>query len=163
MKLETRRAALRAAQAVAGLGFLACSRAAPPEAATVPASDVPNKTLAPASSGAPTNTNAGSNGACLATVQKFFPGDDDPYEPNKHVTAPREVERCCHAAMLSYGSAAAPREMSLEDAQKLSGYWRWRCCTTIDQTKASDIGSACTPWGPPVPPPMRKRAALFVS
>jgi hypothetical protein len=40
-----------------------------------------------------------------------------------------------------------------------SGPYRWACCDALDNGAGSsqNIGIACTPWGPPVPPRMRRR------
>jgi len=39
------------------------------------------------------------------------------------------------------------------------GPYRWACCDALDNGASSsqNIGIACTPWGPPVPPRMRRR------
>ena len=151
MKLETRRAALRAAQAVAGLTVtvVACSPAPPPEAANVPASDVPIRPVGPPLSLSATP----SHEPCSVIVDRFFPGEDD-YQPEKHITAPPDVERCCLVALRHQTTEATTPDPA---GPLIFNRHRWACCTAVDNPKNSGLGSACTPWGPPVPPPMRRR------
>jgi hypothetical protein len=146
MTPETRRLALHAARAIAGLGVVACSPAPPPEAATVPASEVPARSLPPASSTAP----GASGEPCFAIVDRYFSNDADDYAPTKHVNAPPDVSRCCLSALSDHGTN--------EDAKKVFAAHRWTCCTTVDDMRHPEVNVACSPWGPPVPPPMEALA-----
>jgi hypothetical protein len=113
MKLETRRAALRAAGALTGIA--ACSTPSPPAATREP--------------------------DCVAiTDQAFGPQDDYPGKPLPVASA---VVQCCNAAMGDEGGAVAMRH-------------RWACCA--NKTVEPQPAGLCTPWGPPVPPKMRRAA-----
>ena len=35
---------------------------------------------------------------------------------------------------------------------------RWDCCANLPADAGQNVGIACTPWGPPVPPRMQRRS-----
>lgn len=78
---------------------------------------------------------------CVAITDQAF-GTDDPYPGAKQSVAP-EVSSCCNSALAQggYGSEAFRRH-------------RWACCAIA--TVSYYPGSLCIPWGPPVPPSMRR-------
>ena len=121
---------------------------------------MPSKTLAP-----PPTTPA-SPPDCVGTVRRFFPGREDPYSPNEHISAPADVERCCVEG-IRYDSPEHPNALPLEQRTVLMNQYRWRCCTAINEAQYPKLAIACTPWGPPVPPAFgftsRRRRALLSS
>lgn len=73
------------------------------------------------------------------------------------VTVDADVKDCCGVLAAHYdallangagGSAADPWTWQGD------GDVQWACCASIDYASTT-----CTPWGPPVPPPMRRRDA----
>lgn len=100
--------------------------------------------------------------SCGAVVARFFPGENDPYEPeSKRVSAPADVERCCADALSLPGAggsaATGARTMPAEDVAAIFSRYRWRCCTVVDTPAHPQV--ACSPWGPPVPPRMDRFAS----
>lgn len=68
---------------------------------------------------------------------------NDPSNPRPPVSA--EVKACCE------------EKLTAETATWNIPY-RWSCCAAIDNGIGNPkIGTACTPWGPPVPPSMMRR------
>jgi hypothetical protein len=81
--------------------------------------------------------------SCEAVIAAGFPGvDPDAYVWEAKTGAPEDLKACC-ADKLIETSGQMP--------------YRFHCCTVIDpaQDPGLQLGAACTPWGPPVPPPMR--------
>lgn len=92
--------------------------------------------------------------ACGAVLHAAFP---DPsgyaWEPVKQSA---EIVSCCKAELIEH-DAMTP--------------FRWDCCVAFDAAAQEDpdtefpttvahtpgIGTACTPWGPPVPPSMKRK------
>ncbi len=104
---------------------------------------------------APSKKACGDKPSCEATLTAAFA---DPawaeYVPWMGQKLPTEVSdeaKACCKAELSH-----PRPW---DAR-----FRWQCCGVLqngdDVGDIPAIGMACTPWGPPVPPRMRSRAAI---
>ena len=55
-----------------------------------------------------------------------------------------EVQTCCGELLQkSQGGLAAHR---------------WDCCANLPADAGQEVGIACTPWGPPVPPRMQRRS-----
>ena len=94
---------------------------------------------------------------CKATLSSAFPTPGDyQYEA---VAQPHDVAACCDEELVKHG-AGTP--------------YRWDCCVAYDETAPVDPGKdgkvdpwdaptgmkkhafACTPWGPPVPPKMKR-------
>lgn len=139
---EIHLAALRAARAVASVASVAsvtsmtsavsgCQTpieepARPPEA---------TRTSAPV-------TKPGVALSCDAVVAGAFPEEGDYPGAKKDVSA--DVQRCC-AELLEAHEKGGTRMLR----------HRWDCCANVESAKSSHLGIACTPWGPPVPPPMR--------
>ncbi len=129
MREEVRRAALEAAAkltlSVAALAGGCGTR-----------SELHHASLDAATSDAPADTGAeGTSGDCHAIVEAAFP-TPAPY-PGVKRDVSVAVLACCEALLITEGSAARNR---------------WDCCANL--TDASSVGLACTPWGPPAPPPM---------
>lgn len=74
---------------------------------------------------------------CTALLDKTFTTPDKYPGENKGV-AP-EVQRCCEKALLA--------------SEGMTKH-RWNCCANLDKHSKPNVGIACTPWGPPMPPPM---------
>ena len=83
---------------------------------------------------------------CDALVNAAFP--DAGAWPDGKPLVSKEVASCCEKIILGQegdGGRAHPH--------------RWTCCAALDwgQGSSQELGTACTPWGPPVPPAMRRR------
>ncbi len=80
--------------------------------------------------------------SCDQLVAAAFPTEGDYPGAKQSVSA--EVQTCC-AKLLdeSHGGLAAHR---------------WDCCANLPADAGQNIGIACTPWGPPVPPSMKRRS-----
>jgi hypothetical protein len=85
--------------------------------------------------------------SCEATLEAAFAGNTDMWEPHPESA---EVIACCD---------------SLLTETPFTSNHRWSCCTAYDPAVTTDgttLGSqekfymACTPWGPPVPPAMKR-------
>lgn len=92
--------------------------------------------------------------ACGAVLHAAFP------DPSQYAWQPvkqsAEIVSCCKAELLEHA------EMT---------QYRWDCCVAFDPAAQEDpntewpttvartpgIGTACTPWGPPVPPSMKRK------
>jgi hypothetical protein len=89
--------------------------------------------------------------SCTELLNSTFPGPDR-YQ-TKPVAEPADVVACCEKQFANHG---------------LGGAHRWACCVAYDpavdpegdHTVGSHHGNACTPWGPPVPPSMARRARM---
>lgn len=78
--------------------------------------------------------------SCKEVLDSAFPTPSNYPGTKTEITA--EVESCC--------------VQQLTDHSTLGGEHRWDCCANVSQ-KDNNIGMACTPWGPPVPPKMKRR------
>jgi hypothetical protein len=58
-----------------------------------------------------------------------------------------EVQTCC-ADLLAPSDGGVP----------MVGEHRWDCCANLSADAGQQLVIACTPWGPPVPPAMKRRA-----
>ncbi len=68
---------------------------------------------------------------------------NDPTKPRAPVSS--EVKACCE------------ERLGDRDGGVFAMPYRWSCCAAIDDGAGDPaIGMACTPWGPPVPPSMRR-------
>jgi hypothetical protein len=86
--------------------------------------------------------------SCEATLAATFPTPGDyQWEP---VAQSKEVVACCDEELTKNGASSA---------------YRWDCCVAYDPAATPDPnsgftnsshGMACTPWGPPVPPSMKR-------
>jgi len=91
--------------------------------------------------------------SCDSVLASAFPGPDTyQWEP---VAASAEVVACCDKELTDKGASSAHR---------------WACCVAYDPATvnvdagespafANGHGMACTPWGPPCPPSMRRGRA----
>lgn len=97
-------------------------------------------------------TGAQTTAECKETLASAYPHPGG-YQW-KPVAEPADVVACCHEELVAHGAGS---------------HYRWDCCVAYDpnatpSTGASDgtqsfeqsIGWACTPWGPPVPPAMKR-------
>lgn len=96
---------------------------------------------------------------CKATLAATFPSPS--FKDYGHATPqPADVLECCEQELAKHGSATE---------------YRWACCFAYDENAKVDPGKdgevdswevptlsshahgfACTPWGPPVPPKMKR-------
>jgi hypothetical protein len=81
---------------------------------------------------------------CNALVAAAFPTEGNYPGTKQDVGA--EVEACCVKLLASTDGVMTHR---------------WDCCANLP--KDANVGIACTPWGPPVPPPMRRARQLEVA
>lgn len=139
-------AALRAAAKVAfGVAVLNGCSGAPEEPPGAPSSTESRIVRKPQ----PPCHEAGKP-SCDAVITSAFadagPDDfvwNDPSSPRPPVS--EDVRACCEERLTADGGAW---DMP----------YRWSCCAAIDFGQgAPEIGMACTPWGPPVPPSMARR------
>ncbi len=82
--------------------------------------------------------------SCDQLISAAFPTEGGYPGTKQDVSA--EVQTCCADALEKNHGATAHR---------------WDCCANLppdDGDGGSTIGIACTPWGPPVPPSMKRRA-----
>ena len=82
--------------------------------------------------------------SCDEVIASGFPGvDPEEYVWQSKGGASEDLKSCCQDKLIET-SGMMP--------------YRFHCCTVVDRT-ADDpgwqLGAACTPWGPPVPPRMR--------
>lgn len=70
---------------------------------------------------------------CAALIDATFPAPGD--YPGTKVQSDPELVRCCGELMRR---------------PEGQGKHRWDCCAQLEPL--ADLGSACTPWGPPTPP-----------
>lgn len=125
MKDETRRAALRAAHAVA-LGTIAAACTS-----TTASTPAPGE-----------KTNAAAD--CMALTDGAFPGVDGYPYPKAKASPHPAVQQCCRQSLEAFFSRRTPDPVMERH--------RWACCASVDTSGARELGAACTPWGPPVPP-----------
>lgn len=87
-----------------------------------------------------------TNPSCDAVINAAFPSDGQ-YPGTKQLVS-AEVQSCCVALL---GKSDAP------------GIHRWDCCANLPENAPASVNIACTPWGPPVPPSMKRRVKLEVA
>jgi hypothetical protein len=85
---------------------------------------------------------------CAALLDATLPSPDR--YPGMKQAVSAEVATCCDAFLADWEAELA------KGAVPADGH-RWSCCA--NQTDPKQNGAACTPWGPPVPPPMRLEVA----
>lgn len=90
-----------------------------------------------------TDVDAGSTEpvSCDAVLASTFPTPSNYPGDKKEISA--QAASCCEQILTS---------------GNLGGEHRWDCCANIAWNGNEQIGMACTPWGPPVPPAMKRRA-----
>ena len=79
---------------------------------------------------------------CEQVVNAAFPTEGQYPGTKQNVSI--EVQNCC-------------AEHLLADNDGL-GTHRWDCCANLPADAGQNISIACTPWGPPVPPSMKRRS-----
>ncbi len=77
---------------------------------------------------------------CKTVVDAAFPTAGD--YPGTKQDVSSEVQACCLEMLTTSGATI--------------GVHRWDCCANVPS--GSNVMAACTPWGPPVPPAMKRRA-----
>lgn len=80
--------------------------------------------------------------SCEQVVAAAFPVEGG-YPGAKKSVSPR-VQTCCVEL--------------LEKSQGALAEHRWDCCANLPADAGQSVGIACTPWGPAVPPAMKRRA-----
>jgi hypothetical protein len=80
--------------------------------------------------------------SCDQVVAAAFPTEGN--YPGKKENVSAEVQTCC-------------AELLGDRDGGLTAH-RWDCCANLPADPGQNIGIACTPWGPPVPPSMKRRA-----
>lgn len=84
----------------------------------------------------------GPRASCEAVVAAAFPTEGD--YPGKKQAVSDDVQACCAEL--------------LDKSQGALASHRWDCCANLPANPPPSVGIACTPWGPPVPPSMTRRA-----
>ncbi len=135
MRSDVHASALRSAAKVAfSVAFLGgCSAAPAMTAGEDPSAPAP--TGASCQGSAPTKPAA----SCASVVAAAFPTEGD--YPGVKQSVSSEVQACCI-------------ELLDESKGSLADH-RWDCCANLPDPPPANVGIACTPWGPPVPPAMR--------
>lgn len=112
----------------------------------------PSKTVKPP---CPTKTKDAGKPSCDAILASAF-GDAGAWPTGDEPVSP-EVKSCC---------AEAITKSLAQDPISGRADYHWQCCGATNWGADIDvdggIGMACTPWGPPVPPAMKKRKAIFL-
>ncbi len=85
--------------------------------------------------------DAGQPLDCHQVVDEAFPTAGS--YPGKKQDVSEEVAACCDTLLAGGWTDAG------------AGEHRWDCCANA--AHPDKVGIACTPWGPPVPPAMRRR------
>jgi hypothetical protein len=143
-------AALKAAARVAfGVVVLGgCTAAATEEEAVSTESEI-NK--APCPSKADAGAKPDAKPSCENVLASAFGDAGDDFsvsqEPPKAVS--EDVKTCCHEKLTDQSEASWMFQH------------RWACCNVLGSWNSEDrsVAMACTPWGPPVPPSMKRRAS----
>ena len=89
--------------------------------------------------------------SCDQVVAAAFPGED--MYPGKKESVSAEVQTCCLELLTDRDGGLGLGATS----------HRWDCCANLPDNAGNDVGIACTPWGPPVPPAMKRRRARAVA
>lgn len=161
MRSDVHSAALRAAAKVAfSVAFISgcAAEAAPGDEATGPDGTEPATTAEADLSSKKTKKKTGTSSAlppgchhadasvpklsCDQVIASAFPTEGN--YPGKKQNVSAEVQTCC-AELLGDQDGGLPAH-------------RWDCCANLPADPGQNIGIACTPWGPPVPPSMKRRA-----
>lgn len=153
MRSDVHQAALRAAAKVAfSMAFftVGCAAATQPAAEPEVDGDEPGTAESDISTSKPKASRVATKGcakkpakpSCEAIVAAAFPTEGD--YPGTKQSVSKEVEACC-VELLTEPSEAGIGAIA----------HRWDCCANA--TPGADVGMACTPWGPPVPPSMSRR------
>ena len=79
--------------------------------------------------------------SCEQVVASAFPTEGN--YPGKKKSVSAEAQTCCVEL--------------LEKSQGALAAHRWDCCANLPADAGQEVGIACTPWGPPVPPRMQRR------
>jgi hypothetical protein len=145
-------AALKAASRVAfGIVVLGgCSAAATEEDTVASESEINAKAPCPSKQDAGTDA-APSKPSCENVLASAFPdGGNDFSSMQNPPKVSDEVKTCCAEHLAS------------EDENTWQLQYRWSCCGVLDNWNNPDpkISMACTPWGPPVPPAMKRMKAV---
>ncbi len=156
MSPEIRRAALLIAAKTTILTTIGCSNGLSPAPGPAPTSDTP--TAGSPAAAAPTTPAATPAATAqkpcaehldgLATIDTSKLPNNDPLHGDTTVFGafadvaarndPRTQE-CCREELTRDNSAAAHR---------------WACCSALPEKDREGQAMACTPWGPPCPPPL---------
>ncbi len=80
--------------------------------------------------------------SCAELIAATFP--DPGTFPGTRIDAEPELLRCCYEHIMS---------------PEGDGPYRWACCAQLEPYPLPELGSSCTPWGPPTPPAMRRSAS----
>lgn len=83
--------------------------------------------------------------SCEQVVNAAFPTDGNYPGVKQSVSA--EVQTCC-VELLAPSDGGVP----------MLAEHRWDCCANLPADAGQQVNIACTPWGPPVPPAMKRRA-----
>jgi hypothetical protein len=83
--------------------------------------------------------------SCEQVVASAFPTEGDYPGAKQNVSA--AVQTCCATL--------------LEKSQGALAAHRWDCCANLPADAGQQVSIACTPWGPPVPPRMRRRSTAL--
>lgn len=140
-------AALKAAARVAfGVVVLGGCTAAATEEDTVASESEINK--APCPSKADAGAKPDAKPSCESVLASAFgdAGNDWSFTQNPPAVS-QDVKTCCSEHLKS------------ETGETWNLQYRWACCGVLDNWNNPDqsIAIACTPWGPPVPPSMKRR------
>jgi hypothetical protein len=79
--------------------------------------------------------------SCEQVVAVAFPTDGNYPGVKQSVSA--DVQTCCAEL--------------LDKSQGALAHHRWDCCANLPADAGQKVSIACTPWGPPVPPSMKRR------
>jgi len=85
--------------------------------------------------------------SCEQVVASAFPTEGDYPGAKQSVSA--QVQTCCVEL--------------LEKSQGALAEHRWDCCANLPADAGQSAGIACTPWGPPVPPRMKRRSLALAA
>jgi hypothetical protein len=99
------------------------------------------KVVAPAPATTCTGTGPSTPPSCETLVNAAFPTEGD-YPGTKQSVSPA-VQTCCAELLVK--------------SQGMLATHRWDCCANLPANPPEGTGIACTPWGPPVPPAMKRR------
>jgi hypothetical protein len=80
--------------------------------------------------------------ACAQAIDAAFPVEGD--YPGTPQAVSVHVQECCADALAA--------------SQGVMEHHRWDCCANLPADAGNEVAIACTPWGPPVPPSMKRRS-----
>ena len=86
------------------------------------------------------NDSGAPKPSCESVVAAAFPTEGN-YPGTKQAVS-NDVQTCCAELLTKSGGSLAKH--------------RWDCCANV--APGQNVAMACTPWGPPVPPSMNRRA-----